>query len=116
MSLLIYLASKGYIEIIETEKKDIKFKKLKDYDGDDESEKSFLEGMFKNDDVTKPSRLKNKFYRTIEQIKKEKRNDNFSSSIFESKNKKYKIAIIINMILSVIFSIGLSVYNNAGVE
>lgn len=116
MSLLIYLASKGYIEIIENEKKDIKFKKLKDYDGDDESEKNFLEGMFKNDDVTKPSRLKNKFYRTIEQIKKEKRNDNFSTSIFDSKNKKYTIAIIINMILSVIFSIGLSVYNNAGVE
>ena len=34
MSLLIYLASKGYIEIIENEKKDIKFKKLKDYDGE----------------------------------------------------------------------------------
>ena len=52
ISLSIYLANKGYIEIIETEEKSL-FKsknfiirKLKDYDGDNEIEEIFLEGLF----------------------------------------------------------------------
>ena len=52
-SLLIYLANKGYLKITETEestlfgkKKDFVITKLKEYDGNDESERKFFNGLF----------------------------------------------------------------------
>lgn len=55
ISLLIYLANKGYIKITEVKNKSYFSKddnfvitKLKDYDGSNENEKLFLEGLFKN--------------------------------------------------------------------
>lgn len=61
-SLLIYLANKKYIKIVETEKKslfsnkkDFRIIKLKDYDGNDENEKLFLRGLFKKKSSTKLS-------------------------------------------------------------
>ena len=52
-SLLIYLANKGYIKIVETEEKSLfskakgfKIIKLKDYDGDNVNERLFLNGLF----------------------------------------------------------------------
>ena len=52
-SLLIYLANKGYLKISETEekslfskKKGFKLTKLKEYDGDNQNEKIFLDGLF----------------------------------------------------------------------
>ncbi len=68
-SLLIYLANKKYIKIVETEKKslfsnkkDFKIIKLKDYDGDNKEEKLFLKGLFKNKSSSKSSHLKNKMH------------------------------------------------------
>lgn len=53
VSLLVYLANKGYIQIIETEEKSLfskskgfKLRKLKDYDGDNVNERLFLNGLF----------------------------------------------------------------------
>ena len=53
ISLLIYLANKGYIKIAETDEnqsstktKEFKITKLKDYDGTNENEKLFLNGLF----------------------------------------------------------------------
>lgn len=60
VSLLIYLANKGYIEIVDMEEralfstsKSFKIVKLKDYDGDNYYERIFLEGLF-------ASRIENK--------------------------------------------------------
>ncbi len=54
ISLLIYLANKGYIKIVEAEEqssfsksKAFKVIKLKDYDGEDEIERKFLAGLFR---------------------------------------------------------------------
>ncbi len=54
ISLLIYLANKGYIKISEVEEnalfiksKSFKLTKLKDYDGDDENERLFLKDLFR---------------------------------------------------------------------
>ena len=54
VSLLIYLANKGYLKIVETEEKSLftksknyKLVKLKEYDGNDENERIFLTGLFK---------------------------------------------------------------------
>lgn len=53
ISLLIYLANKGYIKIAEFEEHSLfvksqafKLTKLKDYDGDNENERLFLNGLF----------------------------------------------------------------------
>ena len=59
ISLLIYLADKGYLKIEETEEKTIFNKKnkgfiitkLKDYDGENETEKTFFEGLFKGNSI-----------------------------------------------------------------
>lgn len=55
VSLLIYLANKGYIKIEETEEeslfskvKGFRITKLKEYDGDNINEKLFLSGLFKS--------------------------------------------------------------------
>ena len=57
ISLLIYLANKGYLKIEETEQnglfstfKSFKITKLKEYDGNNENEKIFFNGLFKNSD------------------------------------------------------------------
>jgi uncharacterized membrane protein len=53
ISLLIYLANKGYIKITEIEERSLfvkksafKLTKLKDYEGDNENERMFLTGLF----------------------------------------------------------------------
>ena len=73
-SLLIYLANKGYLKIVELERGNFKIVKLKDYDGNKENEESFLDGLFykakmENGEtfVTKND-LYNKFYKTTERI------------------------------------------------
>lgn len=55
VSLLIYLANKGYIKITESEEKaffsknkGFKIIKIKDYDGNDINERLFLKGLFKD--------------------------------------------------------------------
>lgn len=55
ISLLIYLANKGYLQISETEKngllkktKSFKLTKVKEYDGDNKFEKIFFQGLFKD--------------------------------------------------------------------
>jgi uncharacterized membrane protein len=58
ISLLIYLANKGYLKIEETEQKvmfskskSFKIIKLKEYDGDNEYEKMFFKGLFKSSKI-----------------------------------------------------------------
>ena len=55
ISLLIYLANKGYISIVETEEKALfakttgyKIVKLKEYDGDNDNERLFLTGLLRS--------------------------------------------------------------------
>lgn len=60
VSLLIYLANKGYIKITETEEnslfskiKGFKITKLKEYDGDNANERLFLKGLFSKKSTSK---------------------------------------------------------------
>lgn len=70
MSLLIYLASKGYIKIEEeSEELDkIYITKLKEYDGHDRYEEEFLKGLFKNENKRTLEDLRGKFYRVLKRI------------------------------------------------
>lgn len=86
ISVLIYLADKGYLKIEEiTEKgknsKSFKITKLKDYDGKDKNEKKFLNGLFGKKESVTSKDLKNKFYLTVNSIK-----DNLNK-----KENRYKI-------------------------
>ena len=83
VSLLIYLANKGYLKIIEKEKKgilklggqDFSIVQLKPYDGNNQSEKKFLDGLFKrgktNDEglvQVEKKDLEERFYTTVGQV------------------------------------------------
>ena len=101
VSLLICLANKGYIEIIDNKDKKYLIKKIKSYDGNNKYERLFMEGLFKyNRTEVTEKMLKNKFYRTINLIK-DLINDDYKDKIYENNSKKeYHIALLV--ILSII--------------
>ncbi len=117
VSLLIYLANKGYISIEETKTTSIfssdsfAIRKIKDYDGTNDAEKIFMEGLFnrrlkyngigsiiraaksikETEDVSKTdgqvvtaSDLRYSFYTTIDRIKSMMNNKANKAKIFES--------------------------------
>lgn len=123
-SLLIYLANKGYIKIVETEEKSLfakskgfKIIKLKDYDGNNVNEKLFLNGLFargklNNSSLSESGDLQNKtatlevtfsdlydrFYITMANILLNINNKENKNKIFEksaSKKSKFIILMII---------------------
>lgn len=73
MSLLVYLANKGYVKISSQaeDAKDFVITKVKDYDGDNESERLFFEGLFESGkNEASYEDLYNNFYRTVDLIRK----------------------------------------------
>ncbi len=105
ISLLIYLADKGFLKIEEIEEKALfstskgfKITKLKDYDGSNESERLFFDGLFKTKNSVTASDLYDKFYTTLDRIKKKINSKENKSKIFESSASgkgKYLILMII---------------------
>lgn len=106
ISLLIYLANKGYLRIEEYEEtklkvfksKNFKIIKVKEYDGDNEDEREFFNGLFEGtkEEVTR-SDLCNCFYVTLNNIKKNINRKENKEKIFE-KNSLGKRGIILIMI------------------
>ena len=94
VSLLIYLADKGYLSIEETEekkligkKKGFRIHKLKDYDGNDENERKFMKGLFKGSKVEVTSGdLYNEFYVTKNQILANVANKKNVARVFEKQS------------------------------
>ena len=81
VSILLTLADKGYVKIVEThetkgkvfkrDKTDYRIVKLKDYDGNVIGEKEFMNGLFKGGRTeVDTDDLKNSFYKTIQSIQK----------------------------------------------
>ncbi len=115
ISLLIDLANKGYIKIEEykedegskvlsSKNKGFKVIKLKEYDGNNEIEKKFINGLFKKfagvgEEVTSDA-LNYKFYSTIDEIKSKFKNKK-EDKIF-SYNTKQKIIINIMIIITIL--------------
>lgn len=67
VSLVVYLAQKGYLTIKQTENSFI-LKKNKDYDGLNEDEAEFLRDLFKNGSSVTRKGLEDSFYKTIDSI------------------------------------------------
>lgn len=91
ISLLIYLANQGYLKIEETEKqgafkksKGFKITKIKEYDGNNENEKMFFNGLFKRKNSVTASDLYDKFYTTLNRIKSDLNSKENKNKIFES--------------------------------
>ena len=130
VSLLIYLANKGYLKIVETEDqslfskvKDFKIIKLKEYDGDNINEKIFMNGLFFNkqiefnidgiDDTAGGNKevtsldLYNNFYITMNKILANINNMENKNKIFEKTTSKKSFSIILMLLISVITIVGI---------
>ena len=67
--LLIELANEGYLTIDDNKAGSYVIKRIKSYDGSDDSKKTFMNGLFANGEVTYKSKLENDFYIYIDMIK-----------------------------------------------
>lgn len=117
-SLLIYLASKGYIKIVENDSRNslrsnkTRIIELKKYDGNDESERIFMESLFKKAALNKDGLLeielkdlKYKFAKTIDKILKDINGKSNKKVIFNL-NSKCAIFMYILIGISALFTIG----------
>lgn len=108
-SLLIWLANKGYLKIIEyegmNESKNIKhfqIEKIKEYDGNDENERLFFKALFSWGDKVTDLSLKNRFYETQNKILKNMNGKEHKSKAFVPQN----IVAMLIMILALLVTIG----------
>ena len=126
VSLLIYLANKGYIKIEDYEvkslyaaSKDFKIIKLKDYDGNDVNERLFLGDLFKDTAVkgeaTKDD-LYDNFYVTINKILSNINNKENKNKIFAKKASRMSIIIVILILISLFTTVAIPTFEYAGSE
>ncbi len=111
-SLLLYLASKGYIKIEEesgtglfASKKSFAMHKIKEYDGDNEIERMFFEALFEDGrETTLQSDLVDKFYVTVGKIRRKLKDTKYK--IFEkSASGKVKWIIMMSVLLLILITI-----------
>ena len=122
ISLLIYLADKGYLKIEEIEtkvlfssSKDFRITKLKEYDGNNESEKIFFNGLFNRKDSVTSEDLKNRFYLTVKSIKKLLNSRKNRETIYDNKSLIARI-ILIPMIILLFVLITIFPFISMGLE
>lgn len=118
VSLLIYLASKGYLKIEEIENKalfastkDFIIYKLKEYDGTNEIEKLFFNGLFRTRSAVTSSDLTNRFYITVNHIKKLLNKKENKTKIFDKKSLSLKKLIIPMMLIIFVLITAKSFYD-----
>lgn len=123
ISLLLYFANKGYLKINKTQvpklfgtRESFTITKLKEYDGNDWCEKTFLEGLFRkrrkdqspyligiqtipSNKVTEED-LKDNFYITIRHILNDKKSKENQDKIFDSKSVRKKGSIMAAIVIT----------------
>lgn len=106
VSLLIYLANKGYLKIEETnekvlifDQKSYKITKLKEYDGNNEAESTFFNGLFKLKNEVTLDELNNTFYVTIDNVLDKINNKKAEDLIIDEKTSKLQKVILLMIIL-----------------
>ncbi len=111
-SLLIYLASKGYLEIEEIEEKKLfrkkqsfKIRKLKSYNGNNYYEKKFMQGLFFGRNEVKASELGEKFQDTLREILQRLNHKENIDKIFEKNSLKVDGLISFFIQLTIMFII-----------
>lgn len=121
VSLLVYLANKGYLSIMETEekvmfsaKKGFQLTKLKEYDGDNECERIFFNELFTTPTVTS-SELNLKFYTTVDKILS-KINDTKNRKKISQRNILQRALVVIGILLSLVVTVSIPTLEYASVN
>ena len=107
VSLLVYLASKGYVKIVEDEKSKSKFtiQKIKDYDGNNKEEELFFSGLFKSGkDIVTSTDLNENFYSTVNSIIYSKNKSINRKLIFNNKANSKRILLFFLMFITMTLS------------
>ena len=107
MTLLIGLANKGYLKIQENfdttlfvKERNFKIIKLKEYDGNNEYEKIFFEGLFRYNTEVSEIELDKRFYLTLQKIENKLESKHNTKLIFEESGAaKGKIVLLIGIIV-----------------
>lgn len=107
VSLIVYLADKGYLSIAEAGKGDFILRKVREYDGTNKVERMFFYALFMNRDFVTKADLKNTFYKTVNKITRIM-NSKRNSHILFYENSTNKDWILILMAIG---SLMLSLYH-----
>lgn len=103
VSLLVYLASKGYIKIVEDKKSKSRFtiQKVKEYDGNNKEEELFFRGLFKKVwDSISSDELDESFYLTINSILTKKNSTANRKELFNSKSSNKRYILFLFMLIT----------------
>ena len=111
VSLLIYLANKGYLNIKELQWKandlrgsrDFVIEKVKDYDGDNEGEKIFFNGLFDGRNKVGKGELANKFYIVLDKVNKSIGKKENREKIFEKSSLGKRFLLLLMIIIVFLF-------------
>lgn len=112
VSLIIYLANKGYLKVEEKtsgkiiKKNDFTLTKLKDYDGDNEEERIFFNGLFtgKRISVTKED-LQYSFYETMNSVLSNKNRKKNVDKLYEKTASSKQLLVFALLIIGIILVI-----------
>ena len=120
ISLLVYLADKKYIKIVEDKAQNLfsssgftKIIKLKDYDGNKNEEMEFMQGLFSTSDEVTISSLKYNFYKTLNSIRTAVNSKENKNKILHKSNKMFKTLFIILAYISFVGTIILQIIDFA---
>ncbi len=117
-SLLLYLANKGYLKIESLEergiilkRKNFKIIKLKEYDGENQEEKKFLDNLFffKNEVTSKD--LLDDFYLTISTIRKNMNGKENKDKITDKNLSKIRLNLLVMIIFQIFIMGGISFFS-----
>ncbi len=105
-SLIVFLASKGYLNIIDSENS-FTIKKLKNYDGANPIEKKFMNTLFKSKDVVTEEELKisPSFYKKTQELMLDIDKDKtkiFENNSISFKNKAFSLFCLLGVIATTI--------------
>lgn len=101
ISLLIYLANKGYLKIEDMGTKsflygnNFRITKLKEYTGNNENERIFFNGLFKKKDSVTNEDLYDRFYTTIDKIKNRINSKTNKKKIIEPSSTKNIVWLVL---------------------
>lgn len=105
VSLIVYLADKGYLSIVEAGKGDFILRKVKEYDGTNKVERIFFNALFLNRDFVKKADLRNTFYKTVNKITKSMNSKRNSHILFYENSTNKDWILILMAIGSVVLSL-----------
>lgn len=111
-SLLVYLANKGYVKISQESDDDRGFRitKIREYDGNNESERLFFEGLFESgqNDVGYDD-LYDKFYKTVSRVQRTADAINFPKIFRQFVLTKFNLILIMALVITIVVA-GLNAY------